>query len=92
MPRTTFLIVDQQGQQLGKLKALRDTWTPGEQLVVGGARFRVRAVVTLDGADASEPASVLVVEQESALEEDVRQLSARPLGDNPTANARPTGG
>jgi hypothetical protein len=92
MPRTTFLIVDQQGQQLGKLRALRDTWAPGEQLVVRAARYRVRAVVTLDEAGASEPASVLVVEQERTLEEDVRELSARSLGDNPAANAGPTGG
>jgi hypothetical protein len=64
MPRSPFLIVDQHGQRLGILKALRDHWRPGEQLIVRGGRYRVTAVVPLEQPDSSGATAMLIVSRE----------------------------
>ena len=61
MPRTLFLIVDQDGRQLGTLKALRTDWQPGERLVVRSTSYRISAVVPLDPTDPSGVTATLVV-------------------------------
>jgi hypothetical protein len=61
MPRNTFVIVDQTGEQLGTLKALRNQWTPGEQIVVRGRPYTVTAVVELDQPDSSGATAMLIV-------------------------------
>lgn len=64
MARTPFLIVDQDGRRLGTLSALREHWTPGEQLTVRGARYRLTAVVPLEQPDESGATTMLVVAEE----------------------------
>ena len=63
MARSTFLIVDQDGTQLAALKALRDQWTPGEQLTVRGRLYQVVAVVQLEQPDTSGATAMLIVDQ-----------------------------
>jgi hypothetical protein len=63
MPRTHFLIVDSSGQRLGTLKALRETWSRGEQLVTRGTTYVVTAIVTLDQPDISGAMRMLVVDK-----------------------------
>jgi len=64
MPRRTFLIVDQTGARLGTLKALRQHWTVGEQLVLRGRSYHVTAVVELEQHDPSGAAAMLVVAEQ----------------------------
>jgi hypothetical protein len=66
MARTTFLIVDRGGARLGILKALREQWTPGEQLVVRGSPYQVAAVVELEQPDPSGATAMLIVGEEPA--------------------------
>jgi hypothetical protein len=61
MPRRTFLIVDAAGSRLGILKALREQWSPGEQLSVRGRTSQVARVVELEQPDSSGAAAMLIV-------------------------------
>jgi len=66
MARTTFLIVDHSGARLGVLKALREQWTPGEQLLVRGRSYQVAAVVELEQPDPSGATAMLIVAEPPA--------------------------
>jgi hypothetical protein len=66
MPRRTLLIVDHGGARLGILKALREQWTPGEQLVVRGRSYHVAALVELEQPDRSGATAMLIVAEPPA--------------------------
>jgi hypothetical protein len=63
MPRTPYLVQDEDGQKLDVLVSVRERWRVNDLLVIEGKRLRVLAVVALEPNDSSGCAAALTVKR-----------------------------